>query len=263
VRTEDSSDSESDYGEGDETDENEGRNTKMAGERSAEETDDQEQEHTDVEPASPTSPIDAPEYTEDFTRDSRSQDAFSRRISSGSEAIDVEPATTSSEVSLPIKGASPLPPTPVQRQLSTESNDSQLFPTALSVASPVQADMLSPRVDSTDFEDGTSKKNGEALAPSIGFMGWEKVKKAFIRSASRNGQRSRTNSVRERSSSVSRESRGSLPVSLSGSSKGKSNCPSPNLAHSHLLSKMLSRRSSQVLRQEVLRQRHRRRQRLC
>ncbi|KZV69538.1 hypothetical protein PENSPDRAFT_735323 [Peniophora sp. CONT] len=99
---------------------------------------------------------------------------------------------------------SPLPHT-VHRQISNESADSRFYPARLSVASP------SPGPNEWDSSQGQVLVERERKEKEAG--GWEKVKRAFIRTGTPVRRRSRSGSMRERGntdSSVSRESRGSM-----------------------------------------------------
>ncbi|KAI0051205.1 hypothetical protein FA95DRAFT_1554782 [Auriscalpium vulgare] len=152
-------------------------------------------------------------------------EASSPRASSDFKDLVVERETSPE----PTTSTSNIPPSPssvlaLQRQRSDDSaSSSRVFPTRLSVASPVQAELSSPNPDYSEWEesarkngnvDATPKKNGDGNTSK-----WDKVKGAFMRTGSSNGRRSRTNSIRERTnntdSSVSRES----GASLTGSSK--------------------------------------------
>src|ERR1700761_9402186 len=115
----DLSDSESDYEDDERGDEPYEQELHRPGPKhisEAEDTDDQEPELVDPEPASPTSPMDGRDYTEDFTQHSQDMDVLSRRGSTNTDAIDIEPAT-SPEPTSPSGPPSPsLPATPVHRQ---------------------------------------------------------------------------------------------------------------------------------------------------
>lgn len=101
--------------------------------------------------------------------------------------------------------------------VSDTSASPQMFPTRLSVASPVgERSPLNAEFTDVDDRQIASDFSGKRNGDSISTTTWEKVRKTFTRSNSSNGRRSRTNSIvtRERrdhtDSSVSRESGVSL-----------------------------------------------------
>lgn len=125
-----------------------------------------------------------------------------------------------------------LEPPPSSSSVALQSE--RVYPARLSVASAINPELSSPRVDYLEWDEtlkvvepptsaSSLKKNAElSTAPSR----WDKVKNTLMRTNSSQGRRSRTNSIRERTpntdSSVTRESGASI-TSSSQADRGDKN----------------------------------------